>query len=168
MPILFLSNWSALACVAIPSLWLCIQNLSAELPEGVSTSDLKWTIGWLIFYLVICTIAVPVALWALLWAKWGRQVIDISPARITVRTRPVLRRGRRVIDRQHAEPIHLRPDPRNAASATGEPARAPWCGWLECRDQGATHHFGFGLTRSESEYLLDQLRRMDPSLVEVG
>ncbi len=165
MSILYLVNWTALACFAIPILWLCFQNLPAELPEGVSASDLKWTIGLLIFYLVICTFAVPSSLWALVWVKWGRQVIIINPARIEVRTRPVFRGGRRIIDRKNAGSIHIR----TVLDATAPPAqqsdRTARRGWFECSSHSATHHFGAGFTRRESEYLLEQLRRIDPALV---
>lgn len=163
--LMWLVGWGIIMGNALPTIWVSAARLQSGLPVGDNITDLKMRIGVLSLWILLWSFWAVFALRWLVWSKWGRQVIEISPARIVVRNSPTLLRHRRVIARQHAGPIYVGTDADAPAPLVQWSDRAPYAGWLACKNQVGVHHFGAGLTRNESEYLLEQLRRVDSALV---
>lgn len=167
----WLVGWAGFVVFALGVLWSSILRLRSGVPIGENESDPKMAIGFVGVWLFFWMMGGALVLWTVAWAKWGRQVIEITPSSINISNRSPLWRTRRTIDRQHAGPIHMRTSlgyfsGLQLKSDRGDSAASG--GWLECRERRTKHHFGAGLTRREAEYLLMRLHRIDPSLVELA
>lgn len=170
---MFMSAWLLVWVVSLIALAVALPAAISSLKRAEAGSEaqtnLKGVVTILSIFLCIWIPGGILALYSFVWSRWGRQIIEIESARITVSNHSPLWRSRREIDRTRCGSVNLRERVGNLESVVMNDERGDsggHGGWLECRGRARRHHFGAGLTKRESKYLLERLRQIDPSLVK--